>query len=793
MKIKELVIASIFFLVLTVIFFHKVFFGLIPLPTDLIVGAYYPWLNEKWGYDVGVPVKNGKLSDAVSIYYPLRALAHNFVKKGELPLWNPHMFGGYPLFANVQLSLLFPTVIFYSFLSTHYAWTIQVMFQPFLGCLFMYFLLRHFELDKLPSIFGSIAFGFGAFITSWMQWNTQATTSLFLPILILFLDKYLDTKQIKWGVLFSIFICLQIFAGYLPIIQFTYLSLAIFYLFKTKKSFSDFKIGLFFILGVGLSSIFTLPVAELILLSQRQVETLGGQDPFTSWENFLNFISPDFFGNDATGNFWGKGDHMDFTLFAGVTTLILSTFSLKLFFKNPQVRFAVSLFIVAVIISSPNPISQFLYNLGLWGGSSMTMNRVNFMVNFSLALLAAFGLSQIKISKIYLRPLFLTFAAVFGIVLGLLISRHLLITTITALPNHSVDSSIGLSHTMISLRNMVIPSLLVTGIIALFLIMKKFKIFRPFLEVLLIFLLIFELFRLGLKFNTFAPPKYIYPQNLITQFLQKHPNDRFIAEEIILPANMWVPFNISSIGGYDGIYPLNAAKLLAVANSSNIDSAPQPRWGILRDFNSKIIDNTNSKYLLALKTDDNGYVSPTGQVNFKLREKKFKKIFEDKGVAILENTTSLPRAYLTRNVVKSSDRETLKALLNEKFPISSTSITSDFEFKNTSNEKLDSKADYSQISNTKVQVKTQANMEAFLVVLDSFYPGWKAFIDGKETKIYKTNFSFRGVLLPKGNHTVEFIYQPKSLQYGATISGLSLLIVFALLGYHFATKKSLKF
>lgn len=56
------------FLVLLAVFFNKVWLkGLVPFPGDLLVGAYYPWLEYKWGYEVGVPIKNQLISD---IFFP---------------------------------------------------------------------------------------------------------------------------------------------------------------------------------------------------------------------------------------------------------------------------------------------------------------------------------------------------------------------------------------------------------------------------------------------------------------------------------------------------------------------------------------------------------------------------------------------------------------------------------------------------------------------------------------------------------------------------------------------------
>jgi uncharacterized membrane protein YfhO len=48
--------------------------------------------------------------------------------------------------------------------------------------------------------------------------------------------------------------------------------------------------------------------------------------------------------------------------------------------------------------------------------------------------------------------------------------------------------------------------------------------------------------------------------------------------------------------------------------------------------------------------------------------------------------------------------------------------------------------------------------------------GWKAFIDGQDTKIYKANHGFRGVVVPEGEHKVEFIYSPISFTVSKYLS-----------------------
>ncbi len=67
-----------------------------------------------------------------------------------------------------------------------------------------------------------------------------------------------------------------------------------------------------------------------------------------------------------------------------------------------------------------------------------------------------------------------------------------------------------------------------------------------------------------------------------------------------------------------------------------------------------------------------------------------------------------------------------------------------------------------------------------LVLSEMYFPGWQAFVDGVETPIYRTNYVFRGVLLPPGQHELTFRYRPRSLILGAATSGLVLLLLLIL-------------
>ena len=75
-----------------------------------------------------------------------------------------------------------------------------------------------------------------------------------------------------------------------------------------------------------------------------------------------------------------------------------------------------------------------------------------------------------------------------------------------------------------------------------------------------------------------------------------------------------------------------------------------------------------------------------------------------------------------------------------------------------------------------IDVDTQDN--TLLYLSDTYYPGWLAYVDGAETKIYRANYAFRAVVVPKEAKRVEFYYKPNSFRWGIIISLASIIIGF---------------
>jgi uncharacterized membrane protein YfhO len=158
--------------------------------------------------------------------------------------------------------------------------------------------------------------------------------------------------------------------------------------------------------------------------------------------------------------------------------------------------------------------------------------------------------------------------------------------------------------------------------------------------------------------------------------------------------------------------------------------------------------------------------------------KKFKEVFQDKSVSIFKNNNVYPRAFFVTDWEVKTDEETLLALMDPTFPLDKKIIIGNDVYLEKSKLAV-SEVVYNLYSPEKSILSVKTDKEGFLFVSDAWYPGWEAIVDGRKVDIERANYAFRAVPLLKGEHVVEFIYDPASLKIGKIVSFLTgtLLIV----------------
>jgi hypothetical protein len=138
----------------------------------------------------------------------------------------------------------------------------------------------------------------------------------------------------------------------------------------------------------------------------------------------------------------------------------------------------------------------------------------------------------------------------------------------------------------------------------------------------------------------------------------------------------------------------------------------------------------------------------------------------------------LPRAFLVGDARTEAFPHTVNLYFDAGFdPLSAVLL--DVPVKWNRRENFSGEAEMESYAPEKVVLRTRQNGEGFLVLLDSWFPGWRARVDGRETPVLRANHFFRAVQLGAGEHRVEFTYEPAGFRDGVLICFATLLAVLA--------------
>lgn len=723
-------------LFITAVFFWKLIFqNAVAMPGDLMVGAYYPWLEYKYGYAVGVPVKNGLISDVFSQFYIWKKLVTESYLSGNLPLWNPYSYSGYPLLANFHSGSLYLLNLLFIPFKFSTGWNLFVVSGIFGSAISMFLLLKCFKYKTFPSLIGSIAYSFSGYSIAWMQFATAGHSMIWIPLLLLAIENYFNTKKIKWLAIIPPTLFLLTTAGHFQMMVYGFIIAGLYSLFKyindNRRTSQDLIfISISFILGIGMSSIQLLPTIELTALSVRfqehYIQNINyGLLPL---RNLITLFAPDFFGNPATGNYWGFWNYHETMLYLGIPSLFAFVWSITSYFKlDSKIKFFLFTAIVTLSLAFDTPIGQAIYKLDIPGLSTSAAGRIIAIFTLSTSILLTNFAENIRLEKVrktlgnispLLEVIFVTSLVVF------LLKYTYYFDSYTTLVKEKENINI-------IIRNLAIPIFIASSFIIV-IVVNKTKIYY----VLFVFIMLIDLFRFGWKYTPFVPEKLVFPETDVTDFLQEQSGifrvDKVLEE--LMPPNTWAYYGLMSPSGYDPMALNTYSKVFHRDFSGSENSST--RYAEIHSYDSKLLGNYNVKYLLAIKRDEKAIV-PGNNINYKVDEKTWKRVFQSKAVAVLENPHSKERVFFENSTGTSK-------ITN----YSPEKISIDYETKSNSN----------------------------LILLDTWYPGWIATVNGNPVEIKTYNEIFRKVYVPAGKGKIEFEYKPLSFIYGLCISSLSILI-----------------
>ncbi len=740
-------------------------------------------------------------------FVPWWSFAWETLLSGHLPLWNPMSGMGAPLAANLQSALFYPPNWMYLLLYglggvTWLAWgqALGVALHLVWSGLGMVALVQRLGMSRLAQTVSALAFALSGYLVARAWFASINAAVAWLPWVLLFsLDLARQPQRLSPLLKLGVVIGLQLLAGHAQTSWYTLLLAGMwagFWAWQTARLTGEqplvalrslaktwARLGAAVVVGVVLSAVQLLPTAEYLWNSQRAEATaysLAMTYSFWPWR-FLGLLAPNLFGSPAQGDYWGYGNYWEDAIYIGIVPLLLAvgvvfreifgrerrlvsepdhaafqgTSSLLAASMRPFVLF--SAFVVALsfllALGENTPVFPWLY----WHVPTFDMfqapTRISIWAVFSLSLLAGVGVERWR--RPVGRGLYWTrlgtagaLAVSMGAGLGwLLLARELRPTFVPAV---ALAGWWGLGMGVLSLTaapsgESLRSSLWAWGValwVAMDLLVAGWGLnpaislefyarshenasqLRDQLGDKRLFLLPDDEERLRYQrffvFKTFDPD-----------------GDWEDLKATLLP-NLNVLEGIPAVNNYDPLVPTRYARWMQAWRG--ID--PSEREDLLDLMGVGVVAWEDPR-------------APHG-VRFQTREAPGRA----RWVPCARSASDEEAAW---NLVMGGQVDFRKETVVEGQ-------------RSLPNQGCDSTVLDLEVvdpSPNQVLITVKTSTPGWLLLSDTFYPGWQAKIDGQPVPVYRADHLFRGVKVPEGEHTVEFLYRPASfyLGFGVSLAG----------------------
>lgn len=655
-----------------------------------------------------------------------------------------------------------------------------------------------------------------------------------------------SSRQILFALIGAILLGVQFLAGHIEISIYILIVTAFYSLWRGIENFQGLKIlkvwaiiALMTLIGVALGAVQIVPLYELVQNNFRSgsvayQDVIGWAYPI---RQIITFLIPDFFGNPThhsyfdvfdfttraapTGTiFWGIKNYVEAGSYVGILPLVLACIAISRFAfyavnktKNEKrndhpIGLFATLGVISLLFIFGTPLYAILF-FGVPGFNQLhTPFRWVFPYTLSIAALAGIGAevlnSRLREEKSerkrepekvahYLSWIVITFGMAS---LAALAASWLFRDQSIAFADRILNSSdlaqlafdSGRMFYAYEFRNIALFAIFLIGAGTVLYVSRfthpvlRFTFFtRPItLEVwqaLALIVLIADLFIIGFNFYPRADPKLGEFTPPAVKFLQQDKSlyritsydARGDAGEKVFNPNVGMFYGIADIRGYDSIIPKQYADLMNVLAPQDelLNNRIAPFYSP-EPLDSPIIDVLNVKYVLTKR--------PLPNAGYTL-------VYDDE-IKIYRNENVLPRAFMVSQARVILERATLLNTMKDFDPTREVLLEQNPNIANTST------CDYKPVSIEKyagneVILKSNQLCAGWLLLADSYFPGWLAFIDEHETTIYKADYNFRAVFVPSGEHTIRFKYSPVSFRVGAIGSFLGAMVL--LLGFVYLT------
>jgi hypothetical protein len=700
-------------------------------------------------------------SDFAFITYPVKSFLAQTLQSGALPFWTPSIDSGTPFMAAFHTGVFYPPSIIFLLPNPTTALNLFYIFHFALLAISVYFLSRSWNFSGPAALSSSLAAVLSNFFLSSTMLSNWFLAAVWLPLIFLFFRKFIIEKKVQYFIVATFALVCQILAASPELCALTVLLLmahSIILVPIGKAPLSLYgrvaALSAMAILALGVSALQLVPTYKLVEHSLREGGLSFEVHSYRSmaFRQLGELLLPKNFDD----YFSGSGPQVRISTFfisiyMGIVPLLLLVLAFK-FRQQKAVQFWLWIFLVGIFLASGshNPIYEWIYSwvplMDLFRFPEKFFNVSVFALIFLTGhildlLVTATQKREIKLHSVLL-PLI--------IIVGMLVVASL------AQPERSATRAL--------------ITLLAFGGIYILFYLGKMKATLFYVSIVL--LIAIDLAAQGYKvMPTVDNQFYEEPPKLLNNIKSENEYYRVYTGKVNSQAFKGFPNEPSIEGGYyaarEHLYPYYGM-IFGVEYPNGIlgiglelknpwvwnewfeKSSPAQRL--------RVLERSNVKYWV----DGD---SPTA--------------FSEGRPVILPDRLKvlkapLPRAFMVPGM--RQDSNTLKAYYDESFdPLSEVLLSESVEF--SASPQFDGKVEQVIYRPNHVTINTRQEGSGFLVLMDSYFPGWTVKVDGEERPILQANHFYRAVQLDSGDHILEFDYFPEGFKLGLVISGISLLLL----------------
>jgi Bacterial membrane protein YfhO len=779
--------------------------------------------------------------DVSTLYYYWRSFGFEALKSGSIPLWNPDIFCGTPFAAYPESALFYPLNLIFLILPLPAAMNGSFVLHLFLLALFQYYWLRFIGSGRWPALLGSLVLVFSGSVILHLTAGhlSNICTMAWLPLLFLSAEGFLRTRKIRWAAYLGMIAGIQILAGHWQYVYYSGIWLTAYGLGRLiigvslkKREWKFIAIGVVIclVIALGLAAIQILPALSVSGDSFRKELDIQWASAFSLPPiNLVTFILPGYLGDTIGSLYWGRYYFWEMCGYLGFIPLVLALFALLL----RKDRMAILLALLAagaliIALGSYTPIFKPLYDFfpgfRYFRGSAKSL----FLVSFFLSTLAARGADCVTTphpsdelkgncqppsrwsAAGWRRAMIISATLILLLSLASLLVartggespprwwRQILTNELLRGPHYDIVPP-GQPLWWQQLMQETPPGRNYPAYVERLVGETPFpanswRIFRGGLErfgwtslifgillagaglvrrrrtlivALITILATGELIFWARPYITGFDSRVCLWDPVINKFFREQDEPfRYLS---IDPAD----YNRGMLNGSSSILGYQADATRRYLEYINVSQGlpPKPRELVPMITNhSPLLNLMNARYIIT-PPDTPPALS------------WFKKELSAGNKTVWSNYRVVPRVLISSRArvitspakildfLKRSPYRPEEEIIFEELPPEAFLDGSDSP----------GNAVIEKYSSREIIIRAELLSPGILLLNDSYSPGWRAYVDGEESKIYRANYLMRAVCLEDGSHTIRFLYQPYSFTIGSIISITILIIVIFLL------------